>query len=337
MQIAPRTSSSSKSTVSEKSSLLDGEYALPTKGLLSNLPASWVPYAELIRLEKPHGIYMIYFPHFVGLIYAASISPAPVPFSTLMKNAGVFLAWTFWLRGAGCAWNDNIDQEYDRRTARCRTRPIARGAISTAQGHLFTLLLTLLGFLSIQALPFQCTLVGLGTTVLAAIYPFGKRFTNFPQVILGSTLASTIALSSYSVGLPALSPSYIAPTMCLTATIMLLVVFYDVVYARQDTADDLKSGVKGMAVLFRDHFEALLAVVTGAIAGLLLTLGNLVQMGPYFFMFSVAGLSMGLLSMIALIHWQLLSSWTGYSGWCYALAIGNLLVGFIAEYNVRVL
>ncbi|KAF7562619.1 hypothetical protein G7046_g1522 [Stylonectria norvegica] len=315
-----------------KGPLPGDDYMPPTSGILSKLPASWVPYAQLIRLEQPHGIYMIFFPHVVGLMYACSARPTAVPASMLANRLGVFFAWTFFMRGAGCAWNDNVDQDFDRKTARCKNRPIARGAISTSQGHIFTLFLTIIGFLFLRPLPWQCTLCGLATSVLAIIYPFGKRFTNFAQVILGSCLASTIALSAYAVELPALSPPYLVPTLCLTSTIILLVVFYDTIYARQDTADDLKSGVKGMAVLFRNHIELLLGVLTCSIAGLLATTGTILDMGPYFFAFSVVGLTTGLLTMIALIRWHLLPSFAKYSGWFYALAIANLLGGCICEY-----
>ncbi|KAL6852483.1 hypothetical protein ACO1O0_007028 [Amphichorda felina] len=322
---------------SEKTTLVGAvaSYTPPTTGVLSKLPLSWVPYAQLVRLEQPHGNYMIYFPHIVGLLYASSVLPDAVPLATLAHRAGVFLAWTFLMRGAGCAWNDNIDQEFDRKTERCRNRPIARGAVSTTQGHIFTLFLTLMGFAAIQCLPAECTYVGLGTVILSVIYPFGKRFTHFAQVILGSTLASTISLSAYSIGLPALSPAYMAPTLCLSATIMLMVVFYDVVYARQDTPDDLRSGVKGMAVRFRDSLEALFAAVTISIAFLLTALGALVDMGRLYYMLSVGGLTTGLVSMIALTHWHLLPSWAGFSGWCYAFAVANLLGGFIAEYILK--
>ncbi|KAH7118686.1 UbiA prenyltransferase family-domain-containing protein [Dactylonectria estremocensis] len=320
--MAPKASKTAKS----------GHYTPPTKGILSKLPASWVPYAELVRLEQPHGIYMIYFPHIVGLMYACSARPSAVPASMLAHRLVVFAIWTFFMRGAGCAWNDITDQDFDRKTERCRNRPVARGAISTTQGHVFTLALTALGFLTLQSLPLECTMCALVTTVLTTIYPFGKRFTNFAQVILGSTLASTITLSAYSVELPALSPGYIIPTLCLTATILLLVVFYDTIYARQDTADDLKSGVKGMAVLFRNHIETLLAVLALSIAGLLATTGTLLNMGPYFFAFSVVGLATGLLIMIALIRWHLFPSFAKYSGWFYALAIVNLLGGCVVEY-----
>jgi 4-hydroxybenzoate polyprenyltransferase len=294
-----------------------------------------VPFAELIRLEQPHGNYMCYFPHAVGLLYASAVQSTPVPLSTLGHRACIFAIWTFFLRGAGCAWNDIVDQDLDRKTARCRNRPVARGAVSTTEGVVFALALTALGLASLQPLPRECSYVALGTIVLAIIYPFGKRFTHFAQVILGSTLASTISLAAYSVGLPALSASYVTPTLCLSAAIMLLVVFYDVVYARRDTADDLKSGVKGMAVRFRNHLEGLFAVITISIVGLLMTLGTSVGMGQFYYMFSIAGLALWLVLMVALTHWQLLESWNGFSGWCYALAIAHLITGFVMEACVK--
>ncbi|KAH6896731.1 UbiA prenyltransferase family-domain-containing protein [Thelonectria olida] len=312
-----------------------GDYVPPTRGILSKLPASWVPYAELIRLEQPHGLYMTFFPQIIGLMFACSARPDAVPGSLLAQRLGLLFVWTFFIRSAGCAWNDNTDQDFDRLTERCRNRPIARGAVSTAQGHIYTLVLTLLAFMTIRPLPLESTLCGIVTIVLTTIYPFGKRFTNFAQVILGSTLASTIPLSAYSVGLPALSGEYIVPTLCLTATILLLVVFYDTIYARQDTADDLKSGVKGMAVLFRNHIESLLAFLALSITGLLATAGTLLNMGTYFFAFSVVGLATGLFVMIALIRWHVLPSFAKYAGWFYAFAIANLLGGCIVEYLGR--
>lgn len=313
----------------------NGDYVPPTTGILSKLPPSCVPYAELVRLQHPHGIYMIYFPHIIGLMYACSARPETVPGSLLLQRLLLLFLWTFFMRGAGCAWNDNTDRGFDRKTERCRNRPIARGAVSPAQGHLFALALTLCGFLALRPLPREATVCGLSSTVLAIIYPFGKRFTNFAQVILGAALGSTIFLSAYSVGLPATSSEYIVPTLCLTMTILLLVVFYDTIYARQDTADDLKSGVKGMAVLFRNHIESLLTCLALSIAGLLATAGTLLNMGTYFFAFSVVGLATGLFVMIALIRWHVLPSFTKYAGWFYAFAIANLLGGCVVEYLGR--
>ncbi|KAJ0159268.1 4-hydroxybenzoate polyprenyltransferase, mitochondrial [Colletotrichum tanaceti] len=331
-------------------------YKPPTKGILSMLPASWVPYAELARAHQPHGIYMIYFPQLLGLVYAASvlqqhkadsesdglghrraIRNPPRP-SELAYCAAAMLGWTVFWRSGLCAWNDNVDQDFDRKTARCRNRPIARGAVSTARAHLFSLVLVLAAFACLRLplppllLPPECAQVALGSTALGMIYPFGKRFTHYPQLILGSTLGSTVVLSAYAVGLPALAPPHRAATACLAAAVLLLVVFYDTVYARQDTADDLKSGVKGMAVRFRDHIEGLLAVLALSIAALLTAAGLLVGAHQSYYLFSVAGLTVGLVSLVALTHWDLLPSWAGSSGWCYALAIANLIGGMASQY-----
>ncbi|CAN8103578.1 unnamed protein product [Discula destructiva] len=315
-----------------------GDYKAPTKGVLSILPASWVPYAELIRFSQPHGIYMIYFPYIVGLMYAGSakdLAAAALPPSVLLNRLAVLGVWTFFLRSAGCAWNDIVDQDFDRKTERCRSRPVARGAISTTSANIYALALILIGFATLQILPVECSLCAISTTALTVLYPFGKRFTNFPQVILGSVLSTAISLSSYSIGLPALSPAFAAPTLCLSATIVLLVIFYDTIYARQDTADDLKSGVKGMAVLFRNHIVGLLLSLTSSIAALLYTVGTLLGMHTYFFAFSVGGLVTGLFTMIALIKWHWIPGFEKYAGWAYALAILNLVGGSVSEYLVR--
>ncbi|KAK6836152.1 4-hydroxybenzoate polyprenyl transferase [Apiospora arundinis] len=313
------------------------QYVPPTTGILSALPSSWVPYAELIRLHQPHGIYMIAFPHLVGLMYASAVLEKPVPPPVLANRIAILMVWTFFWRSAGCAWNDNIDQDFDRQTARCRNRPIARGAISTASGHVYSLFLVLAALAPLRFyLAPECTWAALVSVALAMIYPFGKRFTDFAQVILGSTLGSTITLSAYSVGLPALSPPFAVPTLCLSATVMLLVVFYDTVYARADTADDLKSGVKGMAVRYRHNIEGLFVALTAAIVALLVALGVVVGMGEYYYAFAVVGLAASLMTLVAMTRWNLLPSWAGSSGWMYAFAIANLVTGFGIEYCTRV-
>ncbi|KAM0450930.1 hypothetical protein ACHAO4_006322 [Trichoderma viride] len=306
-------------------------YSPPTKGLLSYLPASWVPYAELIRLDKPHGIYMILYPYILGTLYAAKIASAPLPLPLVINRIIQLTIWTFFLRSAGCAWNDNIDQDYDRQTARCRNRPIARGAISTFQGHVYATALIALGFLSLQEFPFEAKASAAVAVVLACIYPFGKRFTHFAQVPLGATLSCAIVLAPYSVGVDPLSEANILPTASLVACIIMLVMFYDVVYARADTADDLKSGVKGMAVLFRNWMTTLLLSLITGITGLLFVAGQATGMSALFFQLSVTGPAVCLLTMITLLS-NNSKSYAWYAGKCYVLAIASLLGGFAVEY-----
>lgn len=332
----PKSSPGAAPSKGAKAGTEANKYVAPSRGVLSTLPSSWVPYAELIRLHQPHGIYMIAFPHLVGLMYASSVLDEPVPLSMFANRAAVLLVWTFFWRSAGCAWNDNIDQDFDRKTARCRNRPIARGAISTASGHVYSLFLVLAAVAPLHYyLAPECTWAALVSVALAMIYPFGKRFTDFAQVILGSTLGSTVMLAAYSVGLPALSPRFLGPTLCLSATVMLLVVFYDTVYARADTADDLKSGVKGMAVRYRHNIEGLFAALTAAIVALLVALGVVAGMGQYYYAFAVVGLAASLTTLVGMTRWNLLPSWAGSSGWMYAFAVANLVAGFGIEYFTR--
>ncbi|KAL7941135.1 UbiA prenyltransferase family domain-containing protein [Trichoderma barbatum] len=306
-------------------------YTPPTQGLLSHLPASWVPYVELTRFEKPHGIYMILYPYIIGLLYATKIAPTPMPLQFFFIRVINLTIWTVFLRSAGCAWNDNVDQDFDRKTARCCNRPIARGAISTLQGHVFTTALVIFGFFSIQELPVECTVDASITMLLACIYPFGKRFTHFAQVTLGATLSMAIILAPHSVDVDPLSEKNIVPTACLVASIIMLVMFYDVVYARQDTADDLKSGVKGMAVLFRNWIKTLLVSLVAGIAALLYTAGQAIGMSTIFFQLSVAGPAISLITMVTLMSSKSKSlQW--YAGKCYVLAIASLLSGFAVEY-----
>ena len=102
----------------------------PTRGVLSLLPTKWVSYAELMRIEKTGDLYGFYLPYLIGHRFAASMAPtAPSPWFVLSTSV-IFLAWTVLLRGSVCTINDNLDRDFDRQVARCRTRPIARGAIS---------------------------------------------------------------------------------------------------------------------------------------------------------------------------------------------------------------
>ncbi|KAK4200399.1 mitochondrial 4-hydroxybenzoate polyprenyltransferase [Triangularia verruculosa] len=319
-------------------------YTPPTSFPLSLIPSSWIPFAELIRLHQPHGLYMTYFPNLLGLLYASCAHPSgPIPPLNLAHSAASLLLWTFLFRSVGCAWNDIIDQDYDRKTTRCKNRPLARRAISTPSALAFTLVLLLLSLASLEALVIGNTpskndntktairMLGPSLLAQAAVYPFGKRFTHFAQVVLGTTLATSVPLAAYAVGVPALEGEFLLPTGCFAGVVVLLVVFYDVVYARQDTADDLANGVKGMAVRFRDHLEVLFAVVTVGIVGLAVVAGAGLGAGRGYYLFSVGVVGVVLVLVVARTRWGFLSSWQGSGGWWYAFAVGNLMLGLAVE------
>lgn len=102
----------------------------PTRGVLSKLPPSWVPFAELSRIEKPGGLYGVYMAYVLGLGYGSCIASPAVPSGKMAYTMAVLLVYNVFHRGAACTINDFFDRDFDRQVARCSTRPIARGAVA---------------------------------------------------------------------------------------------------------------------------------------------------------------------------------------------------------------
>jgi 4-hydroxybenzoate polyprenyltransferase len=251
-------------------------YQPPKSGLLSHVPASWVPYGELARIDKPIGIYIFYFPHLFGTLYVAACHASNVSLPHLLyTNMKLFIGAAF-VRATACAWNDNLDREYDRKVRRCRLRPLARGALTPLQGHIFTGLLPTVAAAILWTLPMACMLVAIPSIVLLVLYPFAIRFTDFPQVILGLQIATAIPL-----GMAAMNPDAwdnrnhakeAVVSLCLMNVAWMLV--YDTVYAQQDVEDDEKAGVRSMAVRFRDRPKTLLTVIIAVQIALLVLAGQ---------------------------------------------------------------
>ena len=164
-------------------------YHRPTKGVLSYLPSSCVPYAELMRLDKPIGTLNIYFPYLFGSLFAACARfPLISPLSVLSVNLKLF-PMAFLLRSAGCTWNDLIDRDLDRKVARCRLRPIARYAVSPKSGFIFYATQMLVWLAMLLQTDARTICYAFGGVLLGHLYPFAKRFTNYPQVVLGFALS----------------------------------------------------------------------------------------------------------------------------------------------------
>lgn len=267
------------------------EYSLPKVGILSYVPASWVPYGELMRIDKPTGIYAFYFHHLFGTLYACILLNTPPTLQHLLKVNAILFAGTIFMRGAACSWNDTLDREYDRQVRRCRLRPIARGALSPTQGHLFTSVLTLAALSFLYQLPIDCWILAMPKIFLLALYPFAKRFTDFPQLVLGFEMSSGLFIGAAAMGYDfrttkqhtwlALGLFYFAQ-ICWT-------VIYDTVYAQQDVEDDAKAGVRSMAVRFKDGPRTLLTWVAVLQVGLLAAVGSLQEWGLWYYSITCAG------------------------------------------------
>ncbi|KAK0637484.1 UbiA prenyltransferase family, partial [Bombardia bombarda] len=268
----------------------------PTTGLLSLLPASWIPYAQLMRLDRPAGLYAFYFPYLIGLAYAACIAPptsTPSP-SALLQLAALLLPFNVLLRGASCSWNDTVDQRFDRRVERCRHRPVARGAVSTTSAHMFTLAQLAAGYpLLVGAFPAQCTKHAVIATALFIVYALMKRVTYYPQVVLGFPFAWAVFFAVAALGMDPFSGGAHAnkSTLALFGANVLWTIAYDTIYAHQDIADDEKAGVKGMALRFRDSTKLLAGVLSAGLVGLLALCGVWAGFGALYFVGTVGGVA----------------------------------------------
>jgi 4-hydroxybenzoate polyprenyltransferase len=315
-------------------------YVPPKTGFLSLLPQSWVPYAQLMRLDKPGGFYAFYFPYITGLAYAScivsDIRPPPRP-SDLLHQALIFLVGCIFLRGAACTWNDNIDQEFDRKVERCRFRPIARGAVSSFQGHIFTFALTIVGSSLFTLLPTECIYDAVPISALFAIYPFGKRFTNYPQLILGFPFAGAIFMSCHALDIDPLTVANFSSTATLLSANVLWTMVYDTIYAHQDKKDDEKAGVKSMAVLFKDSTKNLTSVLGVFIIILLVATGILMHLSYLFFVLTCGGTALSLTAMIGFVNLESPASCMWWFTWGFWLVGGSLVSGFWVEYGASLL
>ena len=224
-------------------------------GFISHLPASWIPYAELTRVDKPVACLYLYFPCIFGTTLAASISKPIVSPTRLLIVNNIFLLGSFMVRCAGCTWNDIVDQDLDRRVLRTRLRPMARRAISTSSAFAFTVLQVLAGLGVLELLlPRQCLYYSIPSILSTGLYPYGKRFTNYPQVILGCVFSWGVimAFPALDLDLPSSLDGRIA-VGCLYFSCMSWTMVYDTIYAAQDMNDDLKAGIGSPVVQHRDH------------------------------------------------------------------------------------
>ncbi|KAI1813505.1 UbiA prenyltransferase family-domain-containing protein [Poronia punctata] len=248
------------------------EYSPPQTGILSQIPASWVPFAELARLDRPTGIYLFYLPHLFGVLYASCTSTQRINLYDTTYKSVILLLGTVFFRAAACTWNDAMDVEYDRQVLRCRLRPLARGAVSPLSAYVFTGVLTLSALLCLYELPRNCWFVAGPSIFLLWLYPFAKRFTDFPQVILGVQVGIGFFMGRAAVVWLFWDYDYRALTAFYLANICWTIV-YDTVYAQQDVEDDAKAGVRSIAVRFRDRTKGLLWTVAMAQVALLLASG----------------------------------------------------------------
>lgn len=308
----------------------------PSGLLASMLPASILPYAQLMRLDRPAGLYAFYVPYLQGLAFTACVAKDVVEPAQLARDAATYLLWCVILRGYSCTWNDNMDQDFDRNVARCQNRPIARGAVSTGQAHLFTAAQLAAGVAFAAAAfasPRACMVDIAWMSALFALYPFGKRFTNYPQLILGFPFAGGIILPCHALGVDPFATNELATaTVCLCLSNVFWTMIYDTIYAHQDLKDDLKAGVKSMAVRYQNSTKSLCAVLGFCQVVLLASVGKSLNFSWVYYAIVCFGTALCLFSMVTMVDLKSPASCAWFFQTDFWLVGGSISGGMLAEY-----
>ena len=247
------------------------------------------PYLRLSRLDRPIGSWLLLMPCWWSAALAASIAHDA---SRLPLILVLFLIGAFAMRGAGCTWNDITDRDLDAQVERTRSRPIPAGQVSVPQAAAFLVLQALVGLAVL--LQFNRFAVGCGIASLAvvAIYPFMKRITYWPQIVLGLAF-SWGALMGWAAAFARLDwPAYL-----LYAGSISWVIGYDTVYAHQDREDDALIGIKSTALLFGERTKPVLAVCYALAVMLIAAAGWSAGAGVIF--------ALGLIAFAVHLAWQI--------------------------------
>ncbi|KAI1813754.1 UbiA prenyltransferase family-domain-containing protein [Poronia punctata] len=305
----------------------------PVKGILSVLPPSLVPYAELSRIEKPGGLYGFYMAYLIGLTYGAClVTPAPT-MAILAGTAGKLLIYNVFLRGAACTVNDILDRDYDRQVARCKNRPVARGAVTPAQAYVWYFLQTLGAGAAITLLPNPMVMLAYAVPIQLAVslYPLGKRVTDFPQLVLSAPIAGGILMAAAAIGVdPFVTPATAAATASLFMSHYIWTTIFDYVNACQDTADDIKAGVRSMAVLYQNT-NTFISAMGAAQVGCLVATGVLAGFSPIYFIGAAGGNALWLAAMVKTVKRSRPDICAWWFSWGGLLVSGTTALALLAE------
>ncbi|ATZ58865.1 hypothetical protein BCIN_17g00020 [Botrytis cinerea B05.10] len=343
----------------------------------SHLGDAYIPYLQLMRLDRPNGYWYFWYPHAYGTLWAAIQQRSSLQ-DLLLVN--LILIWgNVIMRGATCTWNDTVDIDFDRKVSRCRNRPLARGAISISQANLFTAAQTLASLATLALLPPLCFIYAVPPVVGWFCYPLTKRVTYYPQAVLGFPMAWGVYIGAASMGADplhfsplldalmaalgreptersGLSPVFEAllevqidwPIAVFYAANVVWTLLYEIVYSHQDATEDIAAGVKNLVLLYvnpdatipEERFGTMPLLCRLAFTQVLLlaTAGTLGGFGFSYSTLAVAGTAATLATMLSRVR---LGDPESCAWW---FKVGNpqyagmaMLSGLSAEYLVRVL
>lgn len=280
------------------------------------LPRGLWPYAQLARWDRPIGWQLLMWPCFWSAALAAGSAAAMGQFSAtrFAWHLFLFFAGSVAMRGAGCTYNDLVDHEIDMAVARTRSRPLPSGRVTRLQAKVFMVLQALVGLMVLLSFNGFSIALGILSLAIVAIYPFAKRFTDWPQFFLGLAF-SWGALMGWAAEFSSLS---LAAVMLYLGSIA-WTIGYDTIYAHQDKEDDALIGVRSTALFFGRNTKIWLTLFYGlTFVAFAIALGAAGAAWPAW---------IGLLVAIALLYYQILVLDIHDGAQCLALFKSNFEVG----------
>jgi 4-hydroxybenzoate polyprenyltransferase len=247
------------------------------------------PYLRLARLDRPIGSWLLLLPCWWSSALAAVAAHARGP---SLWHLVLFFVGAFAMRGAGCTWNDIVDRDLDASVERTRSRPIPSGQVSVGQAGLFLVFLLLIGLAVLIQFNGFTVALGIASLAIVVVYPFMKRITYWPQIVLGLAF-SWGALMGWAAAFGRLG----LPPLLLYAGSISWVIGYDTIYAHQDREDDALIGIKSTALLFGERTKPMLAVFYSLAVVLLGAAGFSAGGGVVF--------ALGLIAFAAHLAWQI--------------------------------
>ena len=226
--------------------------AVPSQFIFKLAPASFRPYLQLARIDRPIGWWLLLLPCWQSSALAASVEGKGLYFWHLL----LFLIGAIAMRGAGSTYNDLVDREIDAKVERTRGRPLPSGRVSPEGAKLFLVAQALVGLAVLLAFNAFSILLGLASLGFVAIYPFMKRVTSWPQAVLGLAFAY-----GGLMGWAAVFGALAWPAVLLYASAIFWTIGYDTIYALQDVRDDSIAGIKSTARFFGQNVRAGVSVL----------------------------------------------------------------------------
>jgi 4-hydroxybenzoate polyprenyltransferase len=229
-------------------------------------------YIKLVRLDRPIGILLLLWPALWALWIAGEGRPD-------WKIVLIFVFGVVLMRSAGCAVNDYADRGIDGQVERTCERPLATGLVTPKEALVVFVVLSLLAFGLVLLLNWQTIMLSFVALALAASYPFMKRITNLPQLVLGMAFGMAVPMAFM-----ALTESVSPVGWLLFVATVIWALVYDTEYAMVDRKDDLKIGVKSTAILFGEYDRLMIGLLQAAMLGILLLVGVKAGLGHYYYL-----------------------------------------------------